>query len=940
MKKIYISLFMLCMSVMASYSQSLSSVKGTVSDSHSAEPIANVLVKIIGADLHQLTQVDGSFELKNVPIGEQLVQIELEGYYTQNFPVVIKEGESVDLGVILLNEAVVQINDLSVISLTDDQLSEDEGGADNTAGLLQASRDIFLNTAAFEFSPTFFRARGYNSENGSLLINGIEMNKLYNGRPQWSNWGGLNDVMRNQVFTNGLAASDYTFGGVAGTNNITMRASEYGRGGRVSLASSNRSYSGRLMVSYSSGLSENGWAYSFSASRRFAHEGYNDASLYDSNSFFAAIEKVINDKHSLNFTAFYTPNRRGKSSPNTQEVYDLKGTRYNAYWGKQRGEKRNSRERHIEEPVFMLNHYWDINEKTTLNSNVAFQTGKVANSRIDHGGMNLVTDSSGNDYLIGGGSNPDPTYYQKLPSYFLRDVDNPDYAGAYLAMEDFQDDGQMDWQSMYDANLNSANLGGNSTYALYDDRNDDTQFTFNSILRTELTDNIDLNGSVSYRNLNSENFAAIKDLLGGTGFLNVDSFSETLDESQNDLRNPNSIVQEGDRFKYNYEIDASTIDAFAQAQFQYNKVDFYISGKFASTNYQRNGLYENGRFPGERSYGKSEKLSFSNASFKGGLTYKISGRHLVNFNAGYLSNAPTIRNSFSNSRENNDVVKDLTSEKITTADLSYILRTPKVQARITGFYTEFADATEISFYYADGISFVNEQGAVESSAFVQEVLSGIDKRNIGMELGLSYQITPTIKLKGAAAIGDYIYNNNPNLYLTSDAFDGNLVDEPAYLKNYHVAGGPQQAMSIGFEYRDPNYWWFGATGNYFSNGYLDISPLSRTSNFSTDPSDGQPFNDYDPEIAKQLLAQEQFDSYFLVNAVGGKSWRVDDYFIGFFASINNILNTKYKTGGFEQSRNANYRVLKDDQEREKPIFGPKYWYGYGATYYLNVYFRF
>ena len=131
-----------------------------------------------------------------------------------------------------------------------------------------------------------------------------------------------------------------------------------------------------------------------------------------------------------------------------------------------------------------------------------------------------------------------------------------------------------------------------------------------------------------------------------------------------------------------------------------------------------------------------------------------------------------------------------------------------------------------------------------------------------------------------------------------------------------------------------------ATGNFFSNGYVDISPLARTSNFSTDPIDGLPFNDYDPEIARELLAQEQFDNYFLLNAVGGKSWKIDDYYVGFFATISNILNTKYKTGGFEQSRNANYRTLSEDKALDTPVFGPKYWHGYGASYYLNVYFSF
>ena len=98
--------------------------------------------------------------------------------------------------------------------------------------------------------------------------------------------------------------------------------------------------------------------------------------------FLLLVEKKINDKHSLNFTSIYAPNRRGKSSANTQEVYDLKGIKYNEYWGYLDGEKRNSRIKEVEEPILMLNHTWDISSKTALNTNVGYQFGKVGNSRI------------------------------------------------------------------------------------------------------------------------------------------------------------------------------------------------------------------------------------------------------------------------------------------------------------------------------------------------------------------------------------------------------------------------------------------------------------------------------------------------------------------------------------------------------------------------------
>lgn len=114
----------------------------------------------------------------------------------------------------MLFEDITEVQDLSIITLSEDQLSNDTSAADNISGLLQASKDIFLRTAAFEFSSSFFRVKGLDSGYGNVSINGIKMNKIYDGRAQWSNWGGLNDVLRNQEFSNGLAPSNVTFGGV------------------------------------------------------------------------------------------------------------------------------------------------------------------------------------------------------------------------------------------------------------------------------------------------------------------------------------------------------------------------------------------------------------------------------------------------------------------------------------------------------------------------------------------------------------------------------------------------------------------------------------------------------------------------------------------------------------------------------------------------------
>src|SRR5690606_28288592 len=95
----------------------------------------------------------------------------------------------------------------------------------------------------------------------------------------------------------------------------------------------------------------------------------------------------------------------------------------------------------------------------------------------------------------------------------------------------------------------------------------------------------------NYKKLKSENFAEIIDLLGSTnGVLNVDSFSN----SPFDENNPDAVAFEGDKFRYNYNLFANELAGYAQAQFKYSKVDFYLAASVSKTDYQREGLYKNG----------------------------------------------------------------------------------------------------------------------------------------------------------------------------------------------------------------------------------------------------------------------------------------------------------------------------------------------------------
>ncbi len=891
-------------------------VKGVVVD-EDGQQLNRASVSLKNTNFRTTTNEKGFFELSKIPNGEQLLVVEKQGYeiYKNQITLVGKD--------LIIDEIVlykVEDENLGEIVINEDELDDDTDVSDNISGLLHSSKDTYLRTAAFEWSSSFYRVRGLDSDNSKVLINGIEMNKLHTGRPQWGNWGGANDLTRYKETSNGLSPIAHHFGGALGVTNMSTRASKYREGGSISYASSNRSYRNRLMASYKSGMLETGWAFAVLMSRRAGNEGFQEGTLYNSNTIMASVEKKLNDQHSIGFTSIYAQNKRGKSAFVTQEVFDIKGLRYNPNWGYQGDKKRNARIKRIEEPILMLNHYWKPNSKWNVNTAIAYQFGETANSRINYNGARLLASGS----VVGGGSNPDPSYYRNLPSYAIRNGTN----NVYDLLKKFQSDGQIDWANLYAENM----TGDHSKYVLYEDATDDKQLNVSSTISFIYNDNITFNSRLSYTNLESENFAKVLDLLGGNYYLDVDSYASTFEEQQNDLQHPNRKVHEGDKFGYHYLFHSTLMNAFVQGVFNYNKVDFYLAGDFSRTTHQREGLFQKGTFK-NNSLGLSPELHFVNLSAKAGLTYKITGRHLLDFNGAFINKAPNLRNTFANSRQNNNVTKGLESEKLLSLDASYVLRTPKVQARLTGFYITNKDKTNNTFFYADGLG-------GDGADFVQETTSGISTQHIGVEFGIEAQVSSRLKLKAASNFGQYTYNDDAFVSLSSDDPNFSFKTQKAYLKNYKVAAGPQKTYSLGFDYRDPEFWWLSINGSYFDDVYVGISNIKRTDNFKKDTND-QDFLDYDEVKAKELLRQEKFDPYFILNVVGGKSWRIKNgKYIGFFISLNNVLNTEYKIAGFEQARTTNYKKLKEDQSLETPVFANKYLFGRGATYFANIYYRF
>lgn len=893
------------------YGQQSTIIFGSVKEAGTHKAVLNATLSIEGTSEDFFTDANGYFTVKTPLTGEHTLEITAFDFVPQHFSLLLN-GEEISLGTIFLQQDITREKTDNLIALTDGDLLDDGESVAGAPGLLQATRDIFLTRAAFDFGQAFFKVRGYDSQNGTVLLNGIPMNTFFDGRPQWNNWGGLNDVVRNQEFTYSLALNPYTFGGIQGNTNIDTRPSGLRPGTRISGSFSNRTYTGRLMATYSSGLQNNGLAYTVSASGRQAQEGYIEGTLYNAYSFFGAAEYHSNPQHSVTLTAILARNRRGRSAAITEEVHRLKGSQYNPYWGEQDGRIRNSRERTIFEPIFILNHRLQL-EKLTWNTGVAYQFGNYTRSRLGY--FNAPS--------------PDPTYYRYLPSYYINSPIGANFINAQLAREAFLKNSQIQWEQLYAANANALN-NGKAAYVLYNDVTRDNRITLSSSADYRFTERIQLGFGVNFKTVSSENYAEIQDLLGARFHEDIDTFSDTL----NDLKG-NPTKTEGEKFSYNYTMDASRLEAFGQVGITGKRWSSFAAASFSTFGVQREGLFANERFP-ENSLGPGDKISFSSLSLKGGGTYFLSGRHWVSIRGAKTERPPTLQNSFINPRENNAIVPNLQKETITTVDVNYFFRLPDLTGRISAFYTKFQHTTDINFFFVDsGLG----------SDFVQEVVTNLDTLHKGIEIGLEYQASSNVKLSLAGSLGEYVYASNPSVQINFDTAgaEEELIDPggtldlgTANLKGLKLAQGPQTALSAGIEYRDPKYWWVGATANYLDDNYISLSTITRTRSFLLDPETGERFPEATDENVARLLQQHPLKEIYLLNLVGGKSWLVDKKYISVFASVNNLFDAAFKTGGYEQNRNGNFGQLQHDNLSGTPSFAPKFWYGYGRTYFLNV----
>ncbi|MCS7074516.1 MAG: TonB-dependent receptor, partial [Bacteroidia bacterium] len=466
-------------------------IRGTIRDVETGEALGGAIITILGTSIGTVADFDGSFELKNVPEGKQILQASFVGYLTQKTEA--EAGKTIEFSLstnsiglkeieIISSIAKERQTPVAVTTVNSVQLQERLGAQEITQSL-KFSPSVYTTRVGGGFGDSRINVRGFDQKNIGVLINGIPVNDMVNGEVYWSNWVGLKDVARNIQLQRGLGASRLAINSIGGTMNFITNTVETEKGGSLSLEHSNE-FGIKYGLSLSTGKLANGWAATFSGSRTTG-EGYVPGTEISAWAYFFSISKDLGTKHLLSFTILGAPQQHGQRfSRQTISTFGLRGNQYNADWGYKNGQKTLLNVNSYHKPQMTLNHYWTISDKTNLSTSAYLSFGQ---------GWGTGLTSKIRNYRL-------PTDYQ----------------------------GQINWDAVVAQNAANRDtlpltaggtiIGNSSLHILRKSVNNHTWYGVLSTLTHRFTENLILTAGIDMRAYASQHFREVHDLLGGDFF--------------------------------------------------------------------------------------------------------------------------------------------------------------------------------------------------------------------------------------------------------------------------------------------------------------------------------------------------------------------------------------------------------------------------------------
>ncbi|WP_373057365.1 TonB-dependent receptor [Zunongwangia sp. H14] len=751
---------------------------GTVIDSETDGPLPGATVMVVGTTRGTNTDFDGNFSL-DVRRSTGTLKISFVGYKTKEVPFTVADGGSEDLGEIIL---VADDNALSEIVVTSYSLAIDRKtpvavstikaeeietklGNQEFPEILNSTPSVYVTKGGGGFGDAQMRMRGFSSDNIAVMINGVPVNDMENGAVYWSNWAGLSDVTRTMQVQRGLGAAKVAVPSIGGTVNIVTKTTDAEKGGNVMASTGNDGYQ-KFGATVSTGLMDNGWAATVSASKT-SGERFADGLQFEGYNYFLSVAKKINENHELSFTMFGAPQRHGqRETQYSIEDYERsdRGIKFNGDWGYRNGQVVNIQDNYYHKPQISLNHYWNINDDTELSTSayVSFGTG---------GGGGYTGDAN------------------------LRSVTSPYRSAPYQPIN----------LDLVVAENAANGIDGSGTI-FYNSVNNHNWYGVLSTLSTRLTEDIDLMTGIDLRYYKGEHYQEVKDLLGGQYW---------ADDSN--ANNPTNLARTGDKINYYNDGIVLWEGVFAQAEYSKNDFSAFLALSGSNTSNKRIDYFT---YEDSDPIQETDFENFLGFMAKGGANYNITDNHNVFANIGYFERAPDFDAVFPNNE--NIVNPDAVNEKIFSIEAGYGFRSPNLRVDLNVYRTQWLDKSQVQ-----SIVVVPEDPNEEEQQYFGNLL-GLDALHQGVELEFEYKPWEILTIDGMFSYGDWRWSDDVmDVQFFDENQDpvGDPVD--LFIKDTPVGNQPQTSLALGLNAEVLPRTFVRGNFNYFSRMYAQYDPSSR-----------------------------------------------------------------------------------------------------------------
>jgi len=756
-----------------------SKLSGLIVDTNNDEPLIGVAVYLENDQSKgTITSFDGSFEME-LTDGQYNLKFSYLGYLSVTKKVNVN-GDT-DMGTITMESSSVGITEVSVVAsfATDRKtpvaisnlpasIIEEKLGNQEFPEILKSTPSVYATKGSGGFGDSRINIRGFNTSNIGVLINGIPVNDMENGKVYFSNWAGLSDVTSVMQVQRGLGASKLAISSVGGTMNIITKSADAEQGGSFYAGMGNDGYK-KFSFNVSTGLMDNGWAITLLGGT-VNGDGYINGTNFQGYNYFTNITKVINDKHRLSLQAFGAPqwhNQRGNKHlistfENKNENLPFSnsaGNKYNSEYGIRNGEMYGGGYGYnsFHKPQVSLNHFWTINNNAHLATSI------------------YASISSGGGRRLRGEKAPDVEY-------------NRD-SHKFNSMEWRTGDGLINWDKIVDHNTS---IGGQSDFLIGSAVNSHEWYGLLSTFNTKV-DNINLTFGVDSRYYIGHHYEEVDDLLGGQ--FHIDDANINIPV--------NAPLRIGDKYNYNNDMQVLWNGLFAQGEIEFDRITAFMSASASAQTVRRIDFFQY-----EVGNQKSDWANFISWSIKGGANYNINDNHNVYANAGYFTRAPFVKFVFDG--YTNDFVEDAKYEKVLTFEGGYGYRSRRLNVKLGVYRTEWRD-----------------QGLTQSFQGQSFSLLGLSSLHQGVEFETTYKPSNDLTIRAMASVGDWSYIDDVYFQEFDDA--GNFIGEyNAYIKDVSVGNSAQITAALGVSYSFFKGFKVGADANYYGRNFADFDPTNRT----------------------------------------------------------------------------------------------------------------